>query len=484
MPLPLWDLLIEDSYAAGGAVSASAALTLRRIPYQRLTVTLGRRGPHQIEAVIPFSPEGSSHGLALDQFDAWRELRVERDAVPFLAGLQGAAGVPGGEEGATILLPGYGNAMALTQFYGQAPGTAETVFPSATGDYFTMVRSFVSNASRADNIIGRVLDTCIRGTSYPGTPWFPSGGRTIATGTYTPIRWVASGMSQAEIIQQVCDAEGWEARYGVASDGSWTVAIGGSVNVDRTATVMLDSPGNCRITDYAPDATRLATRVRAAIRNQGPETKVYAFTAAGAASLTIESGAQDRFWPGAYLLIDPGGANEEELEVAYQYGTGEIFVNGTTANDHDAGERIVFHPDLYFVDKTATTAKTSEGRHHRITRVVYNDQVRDVTARQQLATTVMNASDDLFQSVRVRVTDVEYAESLLGLGLHPGDTVTLTSQRLPFSATTLQVQTMTLLIEDGGLTGLDLVLGDPADDALAVLERRYGAARIAASATQ
>lgn len=473
MTLPGWDLLIEDSYTLGGAVSSSASLTKRIVTYQSMTIRLGRRGPHQVEAVIPFSPEGSSHGYDLDRFDAWRELQINRADVPFVAGFQGAAAVPGGENGNTIALTGYGSAMALIQFWGQQPGDNQTIDQT----FEWLILDSTGNATRADNVIALMLQYLIRGTTYPGTRWFPSAYYTLATGTFVPERLSLAGMSQLEIIQLVCDAEGWEWRAGVDTSGNWTFVAGGSVNTDRTATVLLDSPGNCLITGYQPDATRLATLVSVAIRNQGPESTVFTNLASGNTSMAIGFGSGDRYWPGAWLRIDPDGANQEDLEVDHMVGEGTVVFKNATSVNHVAGERIIYSPDFVYVRETATTGKTSEDRHHRIRKVIYNDQLRDEDARTNLADTVMDASDDLLQGVTVVITDIEYAESLLTLGLHPGDTVSLTSQRLPFTAATLQVQEMTIHLEDGGMTKMEMLLGDPADDALAVLERRYGAAR-------
>lgn len=476
---PVWNLVIEDGYDAAGAVSASASLAQQRVRYDTLDITLRRRAPHAITARIPFAPNGGSTGLRLNRFDAWRELRISRDGISFLGGLQGAAAVPGGERGGMIELTGYGNAMALIQFWGDQPGDNATIDQT----FEWLILESAGNATRADNVIALMLQYAIRGTTYPGTRWFPSAGYTLATGTYVPERLSLAGMSQLEIIQMVCDAEGWEWRAGVDSSGNWTFAAGGSVNVDRTATVLLDSPGNCLITDYQPDATRLATRVSVAIRNQGPETTVFTTTASGNTAMPIGFGTADRYFPGAWLRIDPDGANLEDLEVDHMNGEGEIVFKNATSISHTAGERIIYSPDIAYVREVATTGKTSEDRHHRIRRVIYNDQLRDEDARTTLAETVMDASDDLLHGVTVRVTDVRRAEQWLGLGLHPGDTVSLTSARLPFDATAMQVQEMTLHIEKSSLRWMDLLLGDPAEDGLAVLERRIAASRLNATRT-
>jgi hypothetical protein len=473
MPLPVWDLLLEQGYAAGGAVSASASLTKEVVGYRTMTLTVGRRGPHALAAIIPFAPRGGSEGYTLDRFDAWRELRVDRAGVPFLAGFQGAAAVPGGENGATIALTGYGNAMALAQFWGQQPGSNQSIDPL----YETLILTSGASASRADNAIATMLQYAIRGTTYPGTRWFPSAYYTLATGTYTPERLTFSGMSQLEVIQTVCDSEGWEWRAGVDASGNWTFAAGSAVNTDRTATVLLDSPGNCTIANYQPDATRLATRVTVAIRNQGPETVFLGAYGVGVVSVSIGFGTGDRYFPGAWLRLDPDGPHQEDLEVAYMVGEGQINFKNPTTLTHAIGERIIYSPAYPYVREQATTAKTSEDRHHRVRKVIYNDQLRSEDARTKLATTILNASDDLLHAVAVVITDIEFAESLLTLGLYPGDTVSLTSQRLPFTAATMQVQEMRLTLQDGGLARMELLLGDPADDALAVLERWYGGAR-------
>ncbi len=474
MPLPAWDLQIEDSYSVGGALSNTASLTRQVVGYETMTLTIGRRGPHALSATIPWAPGGSSHGATLSRFDAWRELLVTRGGVPFLAGLQAAAAVPGGENGAAIQLAGHGSAMALVQFHGQQPNDDTAVNPNPQ----VLTAMAAGNASRADNVIKRVLDLCIRGPSYPGTSWFPTASRTIAVGTYTPERLIYAGMSQLEIIQTICDAEGWEWRAGVDSSGNWTFAAGTSVNADRTTTVLLDSPGNCLITNYQPDATRMASRVAIAIRNQGPATTVFSAIGAGVATIPIGYGSQDRYFERAIIAINPGTGTAEVWQVNYQSGTGAVIIRGgTTVYAHAANEPIVYDPATPYIETWQTTGGDFVQRHHEIRRVIYNDQLRSHAARTALARTIVDASDSLLHNVTVVVTDIEYAESLLTLGLHPGDTVSLTSQRLPFSAATMQVQEMRLVLQDGGMTRMELLLGDPADDALAVLERWYGAAR-------
>jgi hypothetical protein len=478
MPLPAWDLLLEESYSVGGALSNSASLTKQVVGYETMTVTLGRRGPHALSATIPWAPGGSSHGTTLTRFDAWRELQVNRGGVPFLAGFQAEAAVPGGENGGQIQLAGLGSAMALVQFHGQQPNDDTAVNPNPQ----VLVRTSAASASRADNVIRRVLDLCIRGPSYPGTSWFPSGSRTIAVGTYTPDRLIYAGMSQLEIIQLVCDSEGWEWRAGVDSSGTWTFEAGASVNANRTATVLLDSPGNCLITSYQPDATRMASRVAIAIRNQGPATTVYSAIGAGVATIPIGFGTQDRYFERSIIAINPGTGTAEVWQVDYQSGAGAIIIRGgTTVYAHAANEPLIYDPATPYIETWQTTGGDFIQRHHEIRRVIYNDQLRGHSARTALARTIVDASDSLLHNVSVVITDIEYAESLLTLGLHPGDTVSLTSQRLPFTATTMQVQEIRLSLQDGGLARMEMQLGDPADDALAVLERWYGAARASAT---
>src|SRR5262245_38919074 len=100
-------ITVEFETASGDTESATQALGPLRWATGR--VTLRRRAPHVVEFAIPRA--FGTHRPA--DFVAGRELRLKRDGVNWLAGFMGAASIPGGSAGPSIVLPGWGNAYAL-----------------------------------------------------------------------------------------------------------------------------------------------------------------------------------------------------------------------------------------------------------------------------------------------------------------------------------------------------------------------------------
>lgn len=469
----VYDIYFEQGYDAGGAYDASAALTMLPLRWATATLTLRRRAPDGMEIRIP-----RHEGYTFGAFDAWRELRILRDGAAWWGGFMGAATAPGGEDGAEMVLAGHGAAAALTQFWQGHPGNA------SGGDVLSFSVQSAASGSRADQAIGSVLDICIRGTVYAGaTRWFPSANRTLSVGTYTPAWMVFSGRSQLDIIQTICDGEGWEWRAGVNSSGVFTFQAGTAVVTDRSATIKLDSPGNCLITSYDADATKLATHITVGTRAPDNRARVNGAQGSGVSSLTIKDGSPYQWIDQTALTIGKGTANEETLEFQAPLSQTSMSLNFATLFNHADGEEIVTTPAQTYISSTAVTATTSESRHHRLRRGVINDQITAVAQRAKLAATYLAAGEDLPRAATVEITDPTMLDLLLSQGLKPGDTVGLTSQWLPFSATAMVVQEMALDFDRTALVKVTLTLGDRLDDALAVLERMVQTANSAATWT-
>lgn len=469
-----FDLWYEVGYDAGGAVGSASTLAMLPLRWATATLTLRRRAPDGLEIIIPRHEEH-----AFGEFDAWRELRIQRDGAWWWGGFLGAPTAPGGERAGAMTLPGYGAAAALTQFWQGHPGNA------AGGDVLSFSVQSAGSGSRADQVIGAVLDICIRGAVYAGaTRWFPAANRTLSVGTYTPAWMVFSGRGQLDIIQVICDGEGWEWRVGIdPATGDFIFKAGSGVAVDQTAAIALDSPANCLITGYDADATKLATHVTVGTRAPDNRARVRGNQLSGAGTLAIKDGSPYLWIDQTALLVGKGTLNEEPLEFKSPVNQFELALNASMLLNHDDGEEIVTTPGQTYIASTAITATTGEARHHRLRRGVINDQITSVAQRAKLAATYLAAGEELPRAATVEVTDPAMLDLLIARGVRPGDTVSLTSRWLPFGATAMVVQEMALTFERAALVKATLTLGDRLDDALAVLERMVQTANSAATWT-
>lgn len=443
-----WTVEIEP--ASGDTTTTTQALVPLR--WERAAITLRRRAPHELTITIP----RTSHHRLTD-FTAFRELKVTRNGVAWLSGFQGAATAPGGEESATIELAGWGNAMAL--LFGR----------NTTGNFSSNTASGLTTAQ----IITTTLAQVDHGAAGD---WFPAANNSIAAGTITLPWYDRTSKSALEVLMEMCDLEGWEWR----ATAGYGIQAGPSVSVNRTASLLFYSPANCRITSHSADPLALATNLGVFARIQAAKTTVTALAGGGTSTLTVES--TTGFYPGDLILIKDAAGTYEYKTINTVPSTTSMTLTSTLAGPADVGEEVSQqHPLTFKVSTSAAAAAVSQAHHvHYLN--VYNDQLRNPTTRDSFATALRAIYDSVPSQVTVRVTDAALIAQCLDAGLLPGDTVSLTSAWLPYSATSLVVQEMALELAADGPPALTLALGDPLRDGLAVLEQRTRAGQAAATA--
>lgn len=448
-----------------GVTDAAAATFLDLLSWREAVVTLRRRAPHGLSLTIPL--DGVQH---LTDFVAAREIRIKRDGAWWWAGFMDAPSLPSGSAGKEIVLPGWGNAYALTLQHNTPFQGFAGVTLGATWD--------------ADSGIVTILNET---EHFAGTDWFPSAGRTIgAAGTSMTSDLRLAGISPLDAILQLADIEGWPVRCGIDSGGGFTIKSSGTIDQDLTGSVHLyDGAPGVKCVDYAADGHAIVSVVHVVCRTPAVRTQLNGALAAGATTITVENTAG--LQPGDLVDLGSGTANNEQVTInAVSSGTVFTLTGGGTSFTHADDDRVEMLTDGRFRLTTVTAAAAVQDAHHRQEQVIFNDQLVSSTMRTAYGDAYIAAYDHKLQRATYRVTNGQEIEALLTAGVHPGDQIKATSDHselsLVYSNTTVTVQEMALTLTDGVCVQIDVALGDPALDALAVLDRQIAGARNASVA--
>ena len=456
----------EISYEiATGVTDAAAATFVALLSWTQAVVILRRRAPHGLELKIPL--DGTHH---LTDFTAAREIRIKRDGVWWWAGFMDAPRLPGGSKGREIVLPGWGNAYALTLQHNTPFAGSAGLTLGATWD--------------ADSGLASILD---QAEHFTGTDWFPSAGRTIgAAGTSMTSDLRLAGLSPLDACLQLADIEGWPVRCGIDASGAFTFKSSGAIDQDLTGSVHLyDGASGVAITDYAADGHAICSQVHVVCRMPNVRTQLNGALGAGATTITVDATAG--LQPGDIHEIGTGTANKEQVTVnTITSGTVYTLTGGGTSFTHADNDLVQTLTDGRFRLTTVTAAGSVQDAHHLQEQVIFNDQLVSDAMRTAYGDAYLAAYDHKLVQVTYRVTNGLEIEALLAAGLHPGDSIKATSDHselgLVYNNTTATVQELALTLTKGVCTQIDLTLGDPALDALAVLDRQLAGARNASVA--
>lgn len=452
---------------AGGDTTASATVTTwQSLRWERASITLRRRAPHELTITIP----RTSHHRITD-FIAGREWRLSRNGVYWQTGLMNAASLPGGRQGSALVLPAWGSARVLTLHRGTH---REDGVGSTYGGF------------DVDGLISNILDNVYH---VPLTgPWFPFSGRTIySSSTAIPNGTYLGGRTALEQLNDLCDVDGVAWRVGITSSGAWTFTASATVEVDRSATLKLYDGANCEITDVARDGSEIIAEVlRVASKRPLVDTRLSGAHAIGATTITVDK--TEGLADGDVVVLGVGTANEEQKTIASIVSATQLTLTaglGSSKADNDVLKNRDPHTFRSLVRNPAASVHQA---HHTQHAVLYNDAFPDTIRRQKLGDAHIAAYNHVLAQARVTTSNSALITQCLDAGLEPGDTISLTSGdqdlSLLYNNMSVKVQEMSLELEPGRVVRLDLLLGDPAQDTLALLERRLRAAQmVAVSAT-
>ena len=456
----IWDFVIETS---SGTTDDAAATFVDLLHWKEAVWSLRRRAPHGLTLRVP--RDGTA---LLSDFVAGREIRTKRNGVYWSpgAGFMDAASIPGGSDGGEIIIPGWGNAYALLLSKNNTfPGSAYQIL-SATWDADSAFGSFLNDAHH-----------------YGTTDWFPSAQRTIGTaGTSMTTARTFSSISALEALYSVADIEGWPVRFGINSSGTFTIKSSGTTDQDLTASIHLyDGAPGVKLTNYQADGHAIVSQVWVVCRTPNIRTQLNGLLLATATTVTVDSTAG--LVTGDWVSLGQGTANEESREITVTSAT--QFTVSALTNNHADNETVQTLTDMRFRATQVSAATTVNDAHHLQEFVIFNDSLVTDDMRSAVGEAYIAAYDHPLVRATYRVTDSTTIEQLLDAGLEPGDLVKATSEdrdlSLVYSNTTVLVQEMTVTLTDGVCSQIDVVLGDPALDSYATLERGLAAGRVAAT---
>lgn len=456
-----------ESYQGDTESSTQVAYPLQ---WTSASVTLRRRAPHTFEVRLPRNSVPAQRAI---DFRAGRQFWLKRNGAHWFSGFMNSATLSGYDRVnrvfTEITLPGWGNAYALMF-------DRNTHIDGLTG---------VSYAGfDVDGIISSVLDEAEQGT---GGDWFPLAQRTIyASATALP-PIVLSGKSALEQLNDLCDVDGTAWRTGTNAAGVFTIAVGTTVEVDRSSTIQLYDGGNCQIVDLQRDGSLVTSHVIVACKRPQLDTRVTNNVAAGATSVVLDSVAGlvggTTTGEGDVVLFGVGLATEESRLVGSVSGT-TVTVSALT-NLHNANEVVkIALPGTYRTTQRVAAASVAQDYHERYF-VLYNDALIDQTRRTGVGDAYIRAYDHPLTTATVEIVDAALISKLLDAGLEPGDRLSLTSQDGELSHfytnTTVTVQEMTLQLEPGRVVQVTLTVGDPRQDEFTRFERRLQAMQATAT---
>jgi hypothetical protein len=418
------------------------------------TITLRRRAPHTFTFRMPRT---TMPALRAVDFRAGRQLWLKRNGDYWLAGFMNSATVSGYDRGARafkeITLPGWGNAYAMMM----NRGVQQNVGVDISYAGFDV-----------DGFIHAVLYAVDHGT---GGDWFPIGGRTIYASATTWPDGRLTGRNALELLNFACDIDRVAWRTGVASDGTFTIAVGATVEVDRSSTIQLIDGANCQIVDVQRDGSQIASTVSVVNRRAPVDTRLEANASAGATSITISSTAG--FQVGDAVWIGVGLATADLRTISAI--TSTVLTINALVNAHTRGETVKNNTPTEPFRTSVRNAAASVAQDYHIHHVaLYNDQLVQSALRQAYGDAYLSAYDHPLMTGTVEIVDAALITKMLDAGLEPGDDIGLTSSDAElqhFYFGSVQVQEMTLEIEPGRVKQITLVVGDPRLDDLAVLDR-------------
>jgi hypothetical protein len=422
------------------------------------TITLRRRAPHTFTFRLPRND--LPYQRAID-FRAGRQLWIKRNTAYWFAGFMNSA-APAGYDRTTrrfrqVILPGWGNAYALIMNRAVQSNTSSAIDISY-------------GSFDVEDFIGLILNDIEHGSAGD---WFPLGGRNIdASGT--PITWGRlTGRSALELLNWACDVVQLPWRTGVAADGTFTIAVTPGTDRDLSSTIQLYDNANCHIVDLQRDGSQIATSVSVVNRRAAVDTRLEANAAALATSITVSSTAGfevgDAVWVGV-------GLASADLEAVTAITSSTVLAISALNNAHTRGETVKNNtPTEPFRISTRGAAASVAQAYHLRRVALFNDQMTNVTLREEYGDAYLAAYDHPLTTGTVEIVDATLISTLLDAALEPGDRIWLTSSDTElihfYNSTLVQVQEMTLELEPGRVKQLTLVVGDPRMDDLAVLDR-------------
>jgi hypothetical protein len=420
------------------------------------TITLRRRAPHTFEFRLPRNTLPAQRAI---DFRAGRQLWVKRNGAYWFAGFMNAATVTNYDRPsrgfASISLPGWGNAYAMMFNRGTQQNS---IIDIAYGTF------------DVDGFITVLLNEVDHGS---GGDWFPSGGRTLYSSA-TSLYWGRlTGRSALELLNMACDVDQVAWRTGVASDGTFTIAVGATVDRDLSTSIRLFDTANCQIVSVERDGSQIVTSVDVVNRRAPVDTRLTASAVIGATSIPVASTVG--FQVGDDVNIGVGLATLD-LETVTAVTSATVLAVTALNNNHSAGETVKNNATTSPFRITNSSAAASVAQDHHIHHVaLWQDQMVNATQRQEYGDAYVAAYDHTLTTATVEVVDQALISIMLDAALEPGDQISLWSNDAElqhfFNSTAQTVQEMRLEIEPGRVRQITLTLGDPRLDDLAVLDR-------------
>jgi hypothetical protein len=445
---------VEFEYYVGDTENSNVGGS--NLMWESGTVTLRRRAPHTFEFRLPRNAIPAQRAI---DFRAGRQLWIKRNGAYWFAGFMNSATVSGYDRTARafkeIVLPGWGNAYAM--MFSRGTQRDDSVDISYTG-------------LDVDGFITALLEAVEHGS---GGDWFPVGGRTLyASGTAFEVGRL-TGRTALELLNWACDTDQVAWRTGVATDGTFTIDVGTTVEQDLTGTIKLYDNANCHITDIQRDGSQIASVVSVVNRRAPVDTRLEANAAGGATSITVSSTAG--FQVGDEVNVGVGLATLD-LETVTAITSSTVLAITALGSAHNRGETVKNnHVSAPFRTSVRNAAASVAQDHHIHHVALYNDQMVNSTLREEYGDAYIAAYDHPLTTGTVEIVDAKLISLMLDAGLEPGDTVSLTSPDAElihfYNGTGVQVQEMALEIEPGRVKQITLTVGDPRVDDLAVLDR-------------
>jgi hypothetical protein len=449
-----WDALFE--ILSGDTENSTQ--TAYPLPWTSATVTLRRRAPHTFELRLPRTTVPGQRAI---DFRAGRQFWLKRNGVYWFAGFMNCATLSGYDRAAgafrQIVLPGWGNAYAMLMNRAVQQNSGGLI-------------DIAYGLSDVDSFITALLDGVDHGT---GGDWFPVGGRTLYASATTAYWGRMTGRSALELLNWACDVEQVAWRTGVNSSGAFTIAVGTTVDRDLSSTIKLYDNANCQIVDLQRDGSQIATVVDVVNRRAPVDTRLEANASAGATSITVTSTAGFQVNDGVNVGV---GLATFDIENVTAITSGTVLAISALGSAHTRGETVKNLATAAPFRQSTRSAAASVAQAHHIHHVaLYNDQMVNVTLREEYGDAYLAAYDHPLTTATVEVVDTALISVLLDQRLEPGDRISLSSSDSElvhfYNNTAVTVQEMTLELEPGRVKQVTLTVGDPRIDDLAVLDR-------------
>jgi hypothetical protein len=443
-------------YEAYPGDTENSTQTAAPLQWISATVTLRRRAPHTVEIRMP---RNAIPYQRANDFRAGRQLWITRNGVYWFAGFMNSASVSGYDRASRafreIVLPGWGNAYAML-----------------------MNRGVQQNAGVDISYVGLDVDgfitTLLNGVDHgSGGDWFPAAGRSMYASATTFPTTRLTGRSALELLNWACDIDQVAWRTGVASDGTFTIAVGATVDRNLSSTIALYDNANCQIVDVQRDGSQIVSVVDVVNRRAPVDTRLEANAAAAAVSITVSSTAGFQVGDGVWVGV---GLATADLRTVSAITSSTVLAINALPNAHNRGETVKNNtPTEPFRTSTRTAAASVAQNYHIRHVALYNDQMVNATLRQAYGDAYLAAYANPLTTATVEIVDSTLISRILDAGVEPGDRVGLSSSDSELSQfynnSAVTVQEMQLDLEPGQVKQITLTVGDPRIDDLAVLDR-------------